>query len=82
MIEFPTDFPIKIIFQNIPGAIDELLEIVRRHHPELSDDAIKQQVSKNGNYLSITTTVLAKDQASLDGLYQELTKHPHIKMVL
>lgn len=82
MIDFPTDFPIKIIFENVPGAIDELLDIVRQHHPELSTDAIRQQVSKKGTYLSITTTVLAQDQASLDALYRELTQHPHIKMVL
>lgn len=82
MIDFPTQFPIKIIFQNVPGAVDELIEIVRRHHPELSDDAIKKQVSQNNTYLSITATVLAKDQVSLDALYQELSQYPHIKMVL
>lgn len=82
MIDFPTNFPIKIIFKNIPGAIEELLSIVRHHHPELSEEAISQQVSQEGNYLSITATVLAKDQASLDALYLELTQYPHVKMVL
>ncbi len=82
MIEFPCDFPIKIIFKNEPGAADELLTIVRRHHPNLASDAIKQQSSKLENYASITATVEAQNQDSLDLLYRELTKHVHVKMVL
>ncbi len=82
MIEFPCDFPIKIIFKNEPGAQDELLAIVRRHHPELADSAFVFQPSQNGNFVSITAVVHAQNQASLDLLYRELTQNTHIKMVL
>ena len=82
MIEFPCQFPIKIMFKNQPNTGDELLAIVRRHHPELLDTAIQQQTSQNGNYCSITATVEAKNQEALDALYLELTQHPNIKMVL
>lgn len=82
MIEYPCQFPIKIMFKNKPGTVDELLAIVRRHHPELLDTSIQQQSSKNGNYGSITVTVEAKNQEALDALYLELTQHPNIKMVL
>lgn len=82
MIEFPCDFPIKIIFKNLPGATDELLAIVRRHHPEMPDSAIQQQPSQNGTYCAITATIIAKSQEELDALYRELTQHPDIKMVL
>jgi len=82
MIEFPCDFPIKIIFKNIDNAAGDLISIVRRHHPELLDTEIKQQNSNKGNYSSMTVNVQAKSQETLDALYQELTQHPHIKMVL
>ena len=82
MIEFPCDFPIKIIFKNEPGAQDELLEIVRRYHPHIPDSAFSFKPSQDRNFVSITATVHAKNQASLDDLYRELTKNPHIKMVL
>lgn len=82
MIEFPCDFPIKIIFKNEPGAQDELLAIVRRHHGDISESAISTQLSQNENFISITATVHAKDQSSLDELYRALTQHPHTKMVL
>ena len=82
MIEFPCDFPIKIIFKNEPGAQDELLAIVRRHHPEIPDSAFAFLSSQNGNFVSITAVVHAQNQTSLDDLYRELTQNPHIKMVL
>lgn len=82
MIEFPCDFPIKVIFKNDPGARDELLAIIRRHHPEITDHAFSFQPSQNGNFVSITATVRARDQTSLDLLYRELTQNHHIKMVL
>jgi putative lipoic acid-binding regulatory protein len=82
MITFPCHFPIKIIFNNVPGAEEALLAIVRDHYPDLTDSAIKLKPSENGQYVSLTVTVVAQDQASLDMLYRQLTQHPHIKMVL
>jgi uncharacterized protein len=82
MIEFPCDFPIKIMSIHRPGIADELLTLIRQHYPDLLDNAVKQQLSKNGNYLALTVTIHAQDQMTLDGLYVELTKHPDIKMVL
>ncbi len=82
MIEFPCNFPIKVIYQNEPGASTELLAIFRRYHPDLPEDAIKIQSSKNNNFLSISTIIKAKDQASLDMLYRELTQNVYTKMVL
>lgn len=82
MIEFPCQFPIKIIFNNQAGAADEIIAIIHRHHPELEVSSIKQQLSKNRNYLSFTVDVMAQSQEKLDALYMELTKHASIKMVL
>lgn len=82
MINFPCVFPIKIIFKNEPGVDASLRAILLRHHPELTHDDIQQQPSQNGRYLSITATLNATDQASLDTLYCELKQHAHVQMVL
>jgi putative lipoic acid-binding regulatory protein len=82
MIEFPCTFPLKIIFQNEPGASSELLAIVRHHYPDIQEDAIQLQLSQNGKFASITATVQAQSQSTLDALYSELNQHAHIKMVL
>ncbi|MFA5959152.1 MAG: DUF493 domain-containing protein [Tatlockia sp.] len=82
LIEFPCHFPIKIIGTNTALFAQEIAEIARRHFPDLAEDAIGCQESQKGNYLSITVTVFVSNQQMLDALYQDLTGHPDIKMVL
>ena len=82
LIEFPCDFLIKIIGNNRASFEFEITNIAKKHFPNTKDTAITTQLSQQGNYLSISITVFATDQATLDALYQELTQHPDIKMVL
>lgn len=82
IIEFPCDFPLKIIGKKTAEFFKEISDITRKHFPDTLDEAITCQESQHGNYLSITVIVYAHDQMTLDALYLELTKHPDIKMVL
>lgn len=82
LIKFPCDFQIKIIGNHHETFEFEIVCIARKHFPDLGEAAIRSKKSQEGNYLSITITVYAKDQDTLDALYRELTKHPDIKMVL
>ena len=52
------------------------------HYPLTQDSEITSQMSKTGNYQSITAVVYAADQLTLDALYQDLSRHPDIHMVL
>jgi hypothetical protein len=38
--------------------------------------------SRAGRYQSVTVMVMARDRAQLDAIYQDLSRHPHIKLVL
>lgn len=82
LLEFPCDFPVKIIGTNSPNFLKEIEGIVKKHVPNFKEDQLKQNLSQKGNFLAITVTVLAENQEMLDALYKELTKHPDIKMVL
>lgn len=82
LLEFPCSFPLKIIGKTSPTFLNEIKTIIRMHFPLTGDDAITTQMSQQGNYLSITATVYVLDQPSLDALYQDLTRHPNIQMVL
>ncbi len=82
LLEFPSDFPVKIIGEVSEQFEDNMLAIVRRHHPDLEESAIRKNISGQGNYLAITVTVRAESQAALDALYAELSQHPDTKMVL
>lgn len=82
LMQFPCDFPLKIIGKNSDEFLNDINEIVRKHFPIAIEVTIQSNMSQQGNFLAITATVRAYDQATLDALYQELTKHPDIKMVL
>ena len=81
-LEFPTDFPLKAI-----GTGDDfealVLEVVRRHVPDrLADNCTTLHSSSGGKYLGVTITFVARSQAQLDAIYQELTDNPRVKMLL
>ena len=82
LIEFPSDFPLKIMGLAIEGFAQEMAELVVRHAPEFESASMEMRPSKTGKYLSLTCTVRATSQAQLDGLYVALTAHPMVKVVL
>jgi putative lipoic acid-binding regulatory protein len=59
-----------------------VLEIVRRHAPDVKADAVKTRLSKDGNFIAITVIIEATSKKQLDAIYQDLTDHPDVKMAL
>ena len=82
LLEYPCDFPIKILGHTQAGYAQAVLEIVRRHAPDFDASSMEMKTSKRGKYLSITCVVRATSREQLDGLYQELCDHPMVVMVL
>ncbi|CAM2910274.1 YbeD family protein [Legionella worsleiensis] len=82
IIEFPCDFPVKIIGINSDVFLEEIKTIVNVHFPAFDHKNLTHKVSEKSSYLAITVTVCATNQEMLDSFYQDLTKHPHVKMVL
>jgi putative lipoic acid-binding regulatory protein len=82
LIEFPCDFPLKIMGATDPGFAQAIVAVVLKHAPEFDPASVEMRPSKAGNYLSLTCTVRAVSQQQLDALYLELTAHPMVKVVL
>lgn len=82
LMEFPCHFPVKIIGTNSQLFLDKVKKITIKHFPNFNTEDLTHKVSQKSNYLAITVTVFAENQAMLDALYQALTKLPDIKMVL
>jgi putative lipoic acid-binding regulatory protein len=82
LLEFPCDFPIKIMGKANLDFQATALGIIRKYVPDLSEGAISTRYSKDNNYLSITVTILAQNQQQLDEIYKELSAHQDIMMVL
>ena len=73
LIEFPCDFPVKVMGAAIPEFHSTIDKIAKKHDPEFISEETKQKVSKTGKYVSLTLNIHAKDKAQLDSIYQDLT---------
>jgi len=82
LIEYPVDFPIKVMGRNEPGFGDAVVAIVRHHAPDFDPSAVEMRPSKKNTYLSLTVTIRAVSREQLDALYLQLNEHPMVVMVL
>ena len=81
LLEFPCDFPLKIMGASRDGFAQAIVDVVVKHAPDFDPATVEMRPSKAGNYLSLTCTVRATSKAQLDALYLELTGHPWVKIV-
>lgn len=82
LLEFPCDFPIKIMGRESDEFRALARELVEKHTGSLADDAIVSSLSRNGAFVSVTVTVLAQSQQQLDDIYREVTSNDEILMAL
>jgi len=82
LIEFPCDFPIKVMGARVEGFAQAVVGVVLAHDLRFDPASVAMRPSRNGNYLALTCTVRAISQAQLDALYRELSAHPMVKVVL
>jgi putative lipoic acid-binding regulatory protein len=80
--EFPCDFPVKALGPNGDDFQSLILELVRRHAPEVSEDAVSVRPSSAGSYVAVTVLVRATSRGQLDAIYQELSAHERVVMAL
>ena len=81
-LEFPTAFPIKVMGRRTDDFAQAIVDVVLRHAPDYDASTLEMRTSREGNYLSVTATIVATSREQLDALYRELTSHPLVTMVL
>ncbi|MBY4896594.1 DUF493 family protein [Cupriavidus sp. AU9028] len=82
LIEYPSDFPIKVMGTMQDGFAEAIVLVVQQFDPEFHAGKMEMRPSRNGNYLGLTVTVRATSREQLDELYLALTSHPMVKVVL
>lgn len=82
LLEFPCDFPIKIMGEVRDDFVQVMVTVVKAHAPEFDTASVKTRASARGRYLALTCTVHAISRDQLDNLYRELSSHPYVKVVL
>ncbi len=82
LIEFPCDFPIKVMGEAHEEFANLILNVIQQHLPEFDATRIEMRASTGGKYVSLTCTVLVQSKPQLDDIYRSLTSHPKVKYVL
>jgi hypothetical protein len=82
LLQFPTDFPVKIMGLKADGFVEAITQVVLRHAPDFDASTLELRPSRQGTYLGLTATIRATSRPQLDALYLELTAHPMVKVVL
>ena len=82
LIEYPSDFPIKVMGEMHDAFAQTIVDLVILHDPSFHAGKVEMRPSTKGTYLSLTVTVRATSREQLDNLYRALSSHPMVKVVL
>jgi putative lipoic acid-binding regulatory protein len=82
LLEFPCEFPVKVMGRDDEGFRRTALEVIERHAGPIEPRAIRESSSSQGNFLSITITIMATSQEQLDDIYRDLSNHELILVAL
>jgi putative lipoic acid-binding regulatory protein len=82
VIQYPLEFPIKIMGLNHPAFVQTMTALVVSHAPDFDPATLVTRPSREGKYLSITATIRAVSREQLDALYQALSDHPMVSAAL
>ena len=82
LLEFPCDFPIKIMGRDQPQFREAAIALIEQHAGNIPEDTIRTNLSREGNFLSITITIKAESQQQLDDIYRALSEHDEILVAL
>ncbi|WP_148253813.1 HP0495 family protein [Aidingimonas lacisalsi] len=81
-IEFPCDYPLKIVGDAVDGFHDAVMAILEQHAPELDRDSVQVIDSRNGRFQSLRVTITATGDKQLQSLFADLKATGRVHMVL
>jgi uncharacterized protein len=72
LLEFPTDYPIKVIGRPSDEFRARVHAIVLRHAPLIEPERVTERLSENGNFLSISYRIQAESREQMEALAVDL----------
>ena len=81
-IEFPCDYPIKVMGRTSEAFESVILDVFERHAPGFDQQTVVAKVSSKGTFTSLTVTITATGPEQLETLHQDLLATGHVTMVI
>lgn len=82
LLDFPCEYPLKVMGRTGNAFEQAVLEILRQHIPDLDPSRISSRESRKGKYTSLTIPFIATSRQQLDALYQDLTDSEAVSVAL
>lgn len=81
-IEFPCDYPVKVLGRRVPEFEDVVVEVIERHSPGFSRESISLRASREGTFVSLSVQITATGKDQLRALHQDLIDTGLVQMVI
>ena len=81
-IEFPCDYPVKIVGDAADDFRRVVEAIVERHAGGFARELTTERFSANGRFVSVTVTIVATGPEQLQALFEDLKSTGRVHMVL
>lgn len=82
LLEFPADFPIKVIGPLADDFVETISAVVTTYVPAFDVASITRNESRSGRFVSLTIDVQVDSREQLQSLYMTLANHEMVKLVL
>ena len=82
LLEFPCDFPLKVMGRKADDFAALVVGLVENHSGPSPELRVSERLSRDGNFIALTIVVRAHSKAQLDAIYTELSAHERVLMVL
>ncbi len=82
LLEFPTDFPLKVMGRRVDGFAQEIAALVGGLLPGFEPGTIELRASSGGVWLSLTLLLRVESREQLESVYRAVAAHPSVRIVL
>jgi len=82
LLQFPTDYPIKVLGRPTDEFRARVHAIMLRHAPDLDPQRMSERLSERGNFLSISYMIEARSREQVIALATELGACELVLMVI
>jgi putative lipoic acid-binding regulatory protein len=81
-IEFPCEYPIKVLGRSGEQFSEVVLAVFERHAPGYDEETIVVKASSKGTFTSLTVTIIATGPDQLQALHEDLMATGVVQMVI
>ena len=81
-IEFPCDYPVKVMGRKVPEFETTIIDVFERHDPGFPRERISIRASREGTFVSLTVFITATGKPQLQALHRDLMSTGLVSMVI